>query len=222
MSVNQISTLFASTLKNSTLSEKQQAVLTACLDLFSEQGFENTSTADIAKRAGVAEGTVYKHFKTKTDILTAILKPMTDTVVPEIAAEFVGKIAPGHFDHLEDLLRFVVADRLQFAIDNRAIIRVFAQQAFVRPELLQKVLSTLNTQFAHGFLPAFHQFQQRGEMVAWDDLRIFRAFGSAVLGYALPVMMLPNGAVDFDLAEATDEIVETLSKVFKPEEVSHD
>lgn len=215
MSVNKISTIFAATLQNSDLSEKQQAVLTACLELFSEKGFENTSTADIAKRAHVAEGTVYKHFRTKEDILTAILKPMTDTVVPEVAAEFVDQIEPNRFDTLEALLRFVVADRLQFALDNRAIIRVFAQQAFVRQDLLQNVFNALHTQFGHGFLPALHQFQARGEMVRWDDLRIFRLFGSTVLGYALPVVMMPAGAATFDFEKSTNEIVETLLKAFR-------
>ena len=215
MSVNTISTLFTATLQNSDLSEKQQAVLTACLELFSEKGFENTSTADIAKRAHVAEGTVYKHFRTKEDILTAILKPMTDTVVPEVAAEFVDQIEPDRFDTLEALLRFVVADRLKFALDNRAIIRVFAQQAFVRQDLLQNVLNALHTQFGHGFLPALHQFQAREEMVKWDDLRIFRLFGSIVLGYALPVVMMPADAATFDFETATDEIVETLLKAFR-------
>ena len=215
MSVNNISTIFAATLHHSDLSEKQQAVLTACLELFSEKGFENTSTADIAKRARVAEGTVYKHFRTKEDILTAILKPMTDTVVPEVAAEFVDQIEPDRFDSLEGLLRFVVADRLQFALDNRAIIRVFAQQAFVRQDLLQNVLNTLNAQFDHGFLPALHQFQVRGEMVNWEDTRIFRLIGSTVLGYALPVVMMPAGATTFDFDKSTDEIVETLFKAFR-------
>lgn len=215
MSVNTISTLFTATLHHSELSEKQQAVLTACLELFSEKGFENTSTADIAKRAHVAEGTVYKHFRTKEDILTAILKPMTDTVVPEVAAEFIDQIKPDKFESLDALLRFVVADRLQFALDNRAIIRVFAQQAFVRQDLLQNVLNTINAQFDRGFLPALHQFQARGEMVKWDDLRIFRLFGSTVLGYALPVVMMPAGAVTFDFEKSTNEIVETLLKAFR-------
>lgn len=216
MSVNKISTIFATTLKHSDLSAKQQAVLTACLELFSEQGFENTSTADIAKRAGVAEGTVYKHFKTKTAILNAILQPLTDAVVPEAAAEFIQQLDPKRFEHLADLLRFAAADRLQFALDNRAIIRIVAQQAFVRKDLLPKVTLAMKSQFDQGFFPALHRFQARGDMVTWDDARILRCFASAVFGYALPLVMLPQAPADFDVAGAADEIVETLMKVFKP------
>ena len=47
------------------LTEKQRSVIESALVLFSEKGYSQTSTSDIAKRAGVAEGTVYKQFKIK-------------------------------------------------------------------------------------------------------------------------------------------------------------
>ena len=47
------------------LTERQRRVIESALILFSEQGYDKTSTSDIAKKAGVAEGTVYKQFKNK-------------------------------------------------------------------------------------------------------------------------------------------------------------
>ncbi len=38
------------------------------LDLFIERGIKGTTTREIAKRAGVAEGTIYKHFRSKKDL----------------------------------------------------------------------------------------------------------------------------------------------------------
>ncbi|MER3446676.1 MAG: hypothetical protein C4291_07430 [Candidatus Dadabacteria bacterium] len=38
------------------------------LDLFIEKGIKGTTTREIAKRAGIAEGTIYKHFKSKNDL----------------------------------------------------------------------------------------------------------------------------------------------------------
>lgn len=60
-----IETLFEQFLQASDMPQKQQAVLTASLTLFAEKGFEATSTRDIATAANVAEGTVYRQFKTK-------------------------------------------------------------------------------------------------------------------------------------------------------------
>jgi AcrR family transcriptional regulator len=43
-------------------------IVTAALDLFERQGFERTTTKEIARRARVAEGTVFNYFETKEDI----------------------------------------------------------------------------------------------------------------------------------------------------------
>jgi AcrR family transcriptional regulator len=40
----------------------------AALELFAEQGVEGATTRDIARRAGLAEGTLYRHFATKEEL----------------------------------------------------------------------------------------------------------------------------------------------------------
>lgn len=47
------------------LSEKQIKILEAAIEIFAEKGYASTSTSEIAKRAGVAEGTIFRHYKTK-------------------------------------------------------------------------------------------------------------------------------------------------------------
>ena len=112
MQVNSVETLLANSLAQSDLSEKQQNVLKACLKLFSEQGYDRTTTADIANLAGVSEGTVYKHFKNKREILDALLEPLKASVLPAVADEFVAETGKQHFDSLEAALRFLISDRM--------------------------------------------------------------------------------------------------------------
>jgi AcrR family transcriptional regulator len=49
----------------------RQRLLRAGLDLFTTIGFRATTTPEIAARAGVAEGTIYRHFSGKEDLLIA-------------------------------------------------------------------------------------------------------------------------------------------------------
>lgn len=65
------------------LSDKQKRVLIASLTLFSEIGFEKTTSLDIARRAEVSEGTVFSYFKTKEGILNTLLLLFFDQVIPE-------------------------------------------------------------------------------------------------------------------------------------------
>ncbi len=59
--------------------EKRKRFLDAALKLFVQQGFMNVSTAEIAKEAGTAAGTLFLYFPTKQDLL--------DEVVLRIGAE---------------------------------------------------------------------------------------------------------------------------------------
>ena len=68
--------------------KKKEAIINAAYKVFSEVGYYNTNTADIAKAAGVSTGIVYSYFKDKRDILFYVIKiyikdvktPITDYI----------------------------------------------------------------------------------------------------------------------------------------------
>ena len=53
-------------------SGETEAILRAAVKVFAQGGFFNSKVADVAKEAGVADGTVYLYFKNKDDILVSI------------------------------------------------------------------------------------------------------------------------------------------------------
>ncbi|MEG0267511.1 MAG: helix-turn-helix domain-containing protein [Carnobacterium sp.] len=61
---------------NNSLTPKMRDILQASLKLFAGKGYSNTSTKDIAKAANVAEGTIFKHFGSKENLLYATLIPL--------------------------------------------------------------------------------------------------------------------------------------------------
>jgi len=68
---------------------RKEAILMAATELFAQRGYSATPTSEIAQAAGVAEGTLFHHFKTKEGILAYIVKDMLDAYVQgiEIQAE---------------------------------------------------------------------------------------------------------------------------------------
>ena len=50
----------------------REALCDAALTLFAEQGIESTATREIAERAGVAEGTLYRHFNSKEELVQCL------------------------------------------------------------------------------------------------------------------------------------------------------
>ncbi len=55
-----------------TVGDKHNAILRAAIRVFAHNGYFNSKVADIAREAGVADGTVYLYFKSKEDILHSI------------------------------------------------------------------------------------------------------------------------------------------------------
>ncbi len=53
--------------------KSQAAIMEAALELFATQGFHSTSISKIAKAAGISKGLMYNYFKSKDDLLRAIL-----------------------------------------------------------------------------------------------------------------------------------------------------
>src|SRR5512132_158153 len=54
------------------VADKREAILRAAISVFAHNGYFNSKVADIAREAGVADGTVYLYFKSKEDILHSI------------------------------------------------------------------------------------------------------------------------------------------------------
>ena len=68
---------------------------------FTEVGFDKAKTGDIARSAGVAEGTLFLHFGSKTGLLLGVMQAYYDTLVEDLAEESSrGGTAEGRLRHL--------------------------------------------------------------------------------------------------------------------------
>jgi len=54
------------------ISDKREAILRAATTVFARNGYFNSKVADIAREAGIADGTVYLYFKSKEEILHSV------------------------------------------------------------------------------------------------------------------------------------------------------
>jgi AcrR family transcriptional regulator len=65
----------------------------AAIDLYGERGFENTTVAEIAKRAGLTERTFFRHFADKREVLFAGSEALEERLVRTVA-EAPAELAP--------------------------------------------------------------------------------------------------------------------------------
>lgn len=65
------------------VADKREAILRAAITVFAHNGYFNAKVADIAREAGVADGTVYLYFKSKEEILHSIFDRSVDEAIAE-------------------------------------------------------------------------------------------------------------------------------------------
>lgn len=66
--------------------DARERLVTAALHLFSEQGYDNTTVAEIADRAGLTKSTFFRHFPDKRDVLAAGQETLSRLLEEGIAA----------------------------------------------------------------------------------------------------------------------------------------
>jgi AcrR family transcriptional regulator len=62
----------------------RERILTAAEELFAEHGYERTSTARLARAAGVPQGLVFYHFGTKENLLLSLVRERASTELTEV------------------------------------------------------------------------------------------------------------------------------------------
>lgn len=72
---------------NAPAGDKREAIMRAATKVFARSGYFNSKVADVAREAGVADGTVYLYFKSKEEILRSIFERNTSDAVREGRAE---------------------------------------------------------------------------------------------------------------------------------------
>src|ERR1700728_2898958 len=66
--------------------DARERLVRAALDLFTEQGYDNTTVAEIAERAGLTKSTFFRHFPDKREVLVAGQDTLCRLLVDAIAA----------------------------------------------------------------------------------------------------------------------------------------
>lgn len=76
------------------IADRRGQVIRAAVKLFSENGYYNTTTQQIAREAGISAGLIYHYFEEKDDILFLALQQVLDTYEHEIPASLIGHEHP--------------------------------------------------------------------------------------------------------------------------------
>ena len=121
--------------------ERKNEILDVAERLFCSKGFDNTSTNDILNEIGIARGTLYYHFKSKEDILDAMIERLTNQIVAKAARIALDESLPV----LERLTRTILSLNVNNELGDMIMEQVHRpQNALLHQKMEKSLLGSVN------------------------------------------------------------------------------
>lgn len=162
---------------------KQQRIVEASISLFAERGYANTSTSEIAKKSGVAEGTIFRHYGTKENLLLSIIVPFLKDSIPHLAREIFEEVNPRNTTRFETFIEALLRNRIAFLRENQELFRVVLKELLYRDALRKELLPLVHSQLFGFFNDALDWFKSQGELKDLPNPVLFRLVATSIASY---------------------------------------
>ena len=132
---------------------KRERILRAAVDVFAQSGYFNAKVSEIAKAAGVADGTIYLYFEGKEDLLITIFREHTRSYLQSLERDLSTISRP------DDRLRVAIRHHMETLGRDRALAIV--SQVELRHSL--KFMSLLSQQEVADYLNILRKIVEHGQ-----------------------------------------------------------
>ena len=183
---------------------RRQQILEAAMEVFATRGFATATTAEIARAAGVAEGTIYNYFPSKRALLITVIQ---NFIITTPLLELIEKLPEGD---IAGTFSNILRNRLKL-IDSSLVSRIPTLMAEIQrdPELkamwakqfLQPLLSRMED--------IYRYFQASGKYRRIEPAIAVRAVGGIIFGFLMLKILEGDTSPLEQLPQ--DEIVESLA-----------
>lgn len=102
---------------------RQEQIKQAVLDIIYTDGLKNLSTRNLAKRIGMSEGTIFRHFATKQDIILSIISDVQDEFIGKLRIVANSKLEP------EKRLNEYLCETVRYLTENKGITMLLFSEA---------------------------------------------------------------------------------------------
>jgi len=194
------------------LPDKEKRILEAAISISVEKGFSSTTTSEIAKRAGVAEGTIFRYFKTKKDIIHGIMLQAIKITTDKIILNPLNNIFKNEDQKdLRTILKEILIDRLELVQKFFPMFRVLVSEMLFHQDMREVIYKNLIQKMEKEVMEFYKTMVSRGQIRSDIDpkLIIRNIVGSFIAFIAQKMLFTPS----FNLSEAEKEIDDMITLI---------
>ena len=108
---------------------RRKQILDAATQVFAEKGFHRATVKEIARVAGIADGTIYTYFASKTEVLLGILHRLNESTERE------QQLTPEHEQDLRSFFTTYLRQRMALLWPNAEVFQAVLPEMLVNEEL---------------------------------------------------------------------------------------
>lgn len=165
---------------------KEEKILESAILLFSKKGFSATTTSEIAKDAGVAEGTVFRYYKTKKQLLIKVMSRLIEVMSEELIANPVGEIFKKNKEKNDaDILKMLLMDRLEMINEYWDIIQVIITEIQFHEDIRESFFKNIVFKGKAVLVEFIESGIAKGRFRNFDPIVVSRALVSTFMAYVI-------------------------------------
>lgn len=193
--------------------ERAERILDAAAELIIRWGYNKTTIDDIAKKAGVAKGTIYLHWKTREDLFRALMEREALLVAEDIRQRTLGDPEGGT---LHGMIKNSVLSIMKHPLTKA----VYLNDTELLGQLAKQDYANLAAREMDEFVRYFEILRSKGLMRTDISIREQIFMVSAIsMGFIVTGKIMPDEYVASD-EEAADMLGETIRRTFEPRNIA--
>jgi AcrR family transcriptional regulator len=197
----------------------KQKLLDAALEAFSENGFQGTSTRNIAERAGVHHPLITYHFKNKEELWRAA----ADRIFTEFNVALATAAQAQAGECPKARMSAMIRAYVHYAAGQPALHKIMVQEASRPSRRLDWLINTHLRPLFEAAVEDIRVLQERGVAPPGDPALLFnmiRVSSGALLALALELKGTSN--IDLERPGQLDALADMIIKVFLPGELEEE
>ncbi len=192
--------------------ETKQKILKTTIETISEKGYAPTTTREIAQEAGVSEGTIFKYFGSKKELLRRIV----ETTIKDFRDYSVEEAIPEVFAGTEDgspkeLLIKLMKERAKFFREHNKAMQVIIQETMIDESIRETFRREVWSEMTKVSGQIFDRAKELGEFKDVENRTARRVIFGSFLFYVIFEGMLGVNTGEEDKPE--EEIEKTLDLI---------
>ena len=172
-------------------------ILASARQVINEKGFERVTMAEIAEKANIVEGTVYRYFKNKDDLLLRVAEDYFTQQIADLADVSA-------FSGTYDKLRYLIWHSLHTIERGPSLSRYVMTEVRTRPEYKDMKLFEINRQYTSQIRDLFKRAIESGEFKSGVPERVLRDMVFGTIEHS--TWRFLRGEGELDTEELADEI----------------